>query len=1122
MKLEGNQITLSPSDLVNHTGCKHLTEQKRQVALGNREKPDWNDPALAILQKKGIEHEEAYLKSLEDKKLSIINLEDKGVKDTIDAMQKGYDVIYQARLANDRWYGIADFLIKKEGKSNLGDYHYEIEDTKLAQETKSGTVLQLCLYADILNEIQGRKPTYLKVVKPGDNFPKGVYRLSDFEAYYRLTKAQLEATIDAGPQKTYPNPVDKCNTCQYWKECNATWHLDDHLSLVAGLRNGHRKVIEAENVKTLKKFADKEKPLDGRPDQGSIQTFEKLHSQAKVQLKGRVENKLIHELLPVEDQRGLNRLPTPSTKDIYFDIEGDHFYKEGGLEYLLGVVYKDEKGNLKYNSEWNENRSGEKESFINLMQLILKKWEEDPNMHIYHYGHYEASAIKRLASRHAVMEKEVDDLLRAHKFVDLHSVIKESLQASVEGYSLKDLEKFAGFERATDLRAASAARRSYSSALELNKVENLDKDIKPLIEAYNKDDCIATEALHRWLEEIFQHAQKTLSITRPQYEEQEASDNVKDRDKKALELFNCLTMSISPDRDDRSNEEHAKWLLAHMVAYHRREERSKAWEFHHLHDMEQEELLYERKAISYMKYDKDVSDGKSTLHRYVFPNQEISLKKGDSLKEIQGDKVGSVIQISKESIVIRKSKKSVEIHPDAVIEDNYINPTVLENALHDLADDIIKNGLEDPGVYSVGKQILINNAPSFNTQTGNLRQDGEKLVDAGIRLAEDLNNSFLPIQGPPGTGKSFTGAHMILDLVQKGKKVGITAVGHSVIRGLIDKVLDLAQEQKIKIECVHKTSKKNERDGLTFQGDNGRAIKALDDGKVVGGTAYLWARPEAIDCLDYLFIDEAGQMSLAYVLAISRSAKNVVLLGDPQQLEQPQKGAHPEGADVSALEHILNGHKTMPPDKGLFLDVTWRLNPDICAFTSEVYYENRLQPQKDTHKQILISNTAFNGSGLFYVSLQHEGNRNKASEEVNKIEQIVAELIMSETTWIDRQGHEQVLIDEDILIVAPYNAQVNALQEKLPHLRIGTVDKFQGQEAPVVIYSMASSSPEEAPRGMSFLYDPNRLNVATSRAQCICILVASPKLIEPECHTIDQMNWANGLCRYVELAKEIQ
>ncbi len=377
---------------------------------------------------------------------------------------------------------------------------------------------------------------------------------------------------------------------------------------------------------------------------------------------------------------------------------------------------------------------------------------------------------------------------------------------------------------------------------------------------------------------------------------------------------------------------------------------------------------------------------------------------------------------------------------------------------------------------------------------------------------------MLPIQGPPGAGKTYTGARMICELVRNRKKVGITAMSHKVIRKLLDEVVKAAKEEKLRIRCIQKTSNEFEECPEIIEVDhNADVLDALLNNEVdiAAGTAWLWSREDLAEKLDVLFVDEAGQMSLADVLAVSQAAKSVVLLGDPRQLEQPLQGTHPPGVAVSALEHILGEAETMPPERGLFLEHTWRLAPKICEFTSELFYDNRLESRKELSQQKLEGPSRFAGSGLFFVPVEHEGNQSSSDEEVSVISEIVNEL--TGMTWIDQEGQSHAITLDDILIVAPYNAQVFKLSERIHSDRIGTVDKFQGQEAPVVIYSMTTSSPEEAPRGMEFLYSLNRFNVATSRARCVCILVANPKLFEPECKTPRQMKLANALCRYREM-----
>jgi len=399
-------------------------------------------------------------------------------------------------------------------------------------------------------------------------------------------------------------------------------------------------------------------------------------------------------------------------------------------------------------------------------------------------------------------------------------------------------------------------------------------------------------------------------------------------------------------------------------------------------------------------------------------------------------------------------------------------------------------------------------------------------VEFAVRISTDLDDTVLAIQGPPGAGKTFTAAQMICELVRGRATVGITAVSHKVILNLLNTVVKFAGKSGLQVNCLQKvTTKSDPPSAIEEVTDNNEAIARLRNGRaqVLGGTPWLWARPEVLGVVDVLFVDEAGQMSLANVLATSHAARSVVLLGDPQQLEQPQQGTHPEGADLSALEYILQGHKTIPADNGIFLPETWRLAPSICAFTSEVFYEGRLQSRPGLESQVLVGTTPIEGAGLWVARVAHEGNQNSSNEEVDMVDRIVAGLLRAGASWIDGDDVPHPMTANDILVVAPYNSQVALLGERLvPRgIRVGTVDKFQGQEAPVVIYSMATSTPEDAPRGMEFLYSLNRLNVATSRARCACILVANPRLFEPECKSPRQMQLANAICRYVEMAKAI-
>ncbi|HSG66401.1 MAG TPA: ATP-binding protein, partial [Gammaproteobacteria bacterium] len=409
---------------------------------------------------------------------------------------------------------------------------------------------------------------------------------------------------------------------------------------------------------------------------------------------------------------------------------------------------------------------------------------------------------------------------------------------------------------------------------------------------------------------------------------------------------------------------------------------------------------------------------------------------------------------------------------------------------------------------------------------GSLQRPDETTVAAACRLALNLDGHVLAIQGPPGTGKTYTGAQIICALKRQGLKVGVTAVSHKVAEHLLEGAVKEAKRQGLELNAVHREDGEYTGAwGIKYEKDYAAIRRGLADGSidVVAATAWCWVRPDFEQSVDVLIVDEAGQMALSNVLAASPAGKGLILLGDPQQLEQPLKSSHPEGSEVSALYHLLAGEDTMPPDRGLFLAETYRLHPDITRFTSEAYYEGRLRARPGLEWQAIVppagSRSGLYGSGLRFVPVPHIGNQSRSREEVHAIARIVEELL-GMARWRNADRKLAPLTAQDILLVAPYNAQVSALIEALPMLgdRIGTVDRFQGQEAPVVIYSMASSSPEDAPRGMEFLYDRHRFNVATSRAKALCIVVGNPALFGPECRTPRQMRRANGFCSYLELA----
>jgi uncharacterized protein len=1140
MKLENERLRLSASDLANHLGCRHLSYLDLRVARGELKPPGYRDPAMEALQQRGFQHERGYVEHLRSHGLSIVELPELGdtaaqFEATCAAMNEGPDAIVQATLLGDGWLGRADVLLRVQTPSKLGAYAYEIADTKLARETRGRTILQLCLYSDLLGAMQGALPEFMYVVSPGRDYEPESYRVDDYMAYYRLVRGRLleavgDGTWDGGA--TYPDTCDQCEICRWWKRCDDKRHADDHLRLVAGISTMQIRELQAQAVDTLTLLATATMPLDPPPERGAPEGYERVHHQARVQLEGRTKNAPVHELLPLEEGFGLHLLPEPSPQDLFFDFEGARFVGEHGLEYLFGYVSV-ESGSPVYHALWALDAEQEKTTFERFIDEAIARWEADEGFHIYHYAPYEPAAIKRLMGRYATREEEVDRLLRGERFVDLYAIVKHAVRASVESYSIKDLEPFFGFERRVDLREASHNLQALEYALEFEAPEAVPAAIRQAVQNYNEDDCRSTLLLRDWLEGLraeLVHAGE--AIPRPELKSGDPSEALDEVLSRTRALAARLTEGIPVDREERTSNQQAQWILAQLLEWHRREDKAIWWEYFRLLALSDEELLEEHNAIGCLRFVERVEETPrgSVVDRYRFPHQEIKLRAGNTVLTQQTGtrQFAEIVEIDPVRCLLslKKGPSKATVHPPSVFAHDIVGTRPLRDALFRIGEWVAEHGIDAEGPYRAGRDLLLRIPPRLRgSAIEGLIAEEETALEAAKRLVLSLDRGLLPIQGPPGAGKTYTGGRMIVDAVREGLKVGITAVSHKVIRNLLEEAVKAAGEAELPIRCVQKDRSDGtleSTEAIEVVKDNGEVFAALASGEaqVAAGTAWLWSREEAAGAVDVLFVDEAGQISLANALAVSQAARSVVLLGDPQQLEQPKRGSHPDGTDVSALEHLLGGHKTMPADRGLFLATTWRLHPEVCAFTSELFYESRLHANDGLERQAILGPTQYAGSGLHFVPVEHEGNCNESPEEAEVVARLVRALTADGMQWTHADGETSPLTLDDVLVVAPYNAHVAAILEQLPDgARVGTVDRFQGQEAPIVIYSMATSSPELAPRGMEFLYSLSRLNVATSRARCACILIANPQLFEPECRTPAQMKLANAFCRYLEMAR---
>jgi predicted RecB family nuclease len=1174
MRIIEGQVRLSASDVANFLACRHLTRLDLLRSRGIVHPPYFSDAGFDDLVERGKVHEKNILQGFRDRGLQVIeippsqgNVAD-GAAATAAAVSSGADVIYQGVLiraagpgpsGESALLGLPDFLVRAdlipapdgEPRPDADRTSYEVVDAKLARTAKGRAVAQTAFYSQLLTDLQGDAPRWLHLALGTGEWAS--FKVADFAAYERQTRRLLAEFIaaDSGanpPDDTYPEPVEHCAICRWSPACAARRRSEDDLSLVAGMAKDQRRRLKEIGVPTRRGFA----ALDPLPAlRGtSREPLERARSQARLQVASEDAGAITYELLPPDrigdgplvPNRGLLALPEPADGDLFFDIEGARYYsadgKEFGLQYLFGIVDTadtDAQGAPRYTQFWAFDRAGEKLAFERLIDLITERRARRPGLHVYHYNHYEPTAVDhlselhetrqeavgRLMGRYATREDEVDELFRLGVFVDLYRVVRQGLQAGVESYSIKRLEPLCGYARLVGLRDATAAQVEFDAALEDGSAAS-DASRQRVIAGYNEDDCRATLALRDWLEarrpELAARLELALTdLPRPVVAETEREGD----DSEVTRLRSALLSSVPAEPTARTAEQAAVALLADLLEWHRRENKPAWWRYFYVRNLSSPDLVTEPDALGLLSGGDVVGSVKrSVLRRFSFPPQEHKfgpLSQAVDPVTGRGFTVDSVDD-SRGEIDLKMSSDYDGPLPSALVEGGPPGTRLQAERMRDLGARVLAGG---PDGLDSATAVLLRQPPAgVSAQTLPMRSPAESAQEAAVRLAVTLANSYLPIQGPPGTGKTYTGAEQILALIAAGRNVGVTGTSHAVISNLIDAVLTHAAARNLPAPRVGQRADKENPElhpgaaGL----DYAKLLSGLADGDldVAAGTVWMWARPEFQQSVDTLFVDEAGQMSLANVLAVAGAARNLILLGDPQQLAHPSQAAHPPGSGVSALEHILGERVTMPPKAGLLIDKTWRMHPNLCRFTSETFYDGQLTAMPDLVRQEILGDPPLSGAGLRIVEVPHEGNSNASPEEAAVVADLVRGLLGR--LWRNRDDQLAPVSVEQIMVVTPYNAQIRAIQSAaasagLSDLRVGTVDKFQGREAPIVMYSMATSSADDAPRGMEFLYDPHRLNVATSRARALAIIVASPDLVRVSCQTPRQMHLANALCR---------
>ena len=1154
MKIIEGHVRLAASDVANFLACQRLTQLDLLMVRKELRPPREFDIGFQELVRRGEVHERAVLERFRADGYDVVDVS--GTEDaagaTAEAIRGEAGVVYQGTLSGGApgtaLFGRPDFLVRADllpapdGESRPAEVHYEVVDAKLARSAKARAVLQTAFYSHLLADLQGIEARWMHLALGNGKFVP--FKVNDYAAYERQTRRLLEGAIGEDPTpEVYPEPVEHCAICRWRDTCRDRRRTDDDLSLVAGMPTGQRRALKGAGTSTRRGFAG----LADLPrlERVSPDALERAQLQARLQVASD-DGVIRYELLDPErdadgalvPNRGLLALPEPAEGDLFFDIEGARYYSEDsrefGLQYLFGVVDTaevDEAGLPRYTQIWAYDRQGEKRAFEKLIDFITERRARHPALHVYHYNHYEPTSVDHLTELHgtrqeavgalmgrfATREDEVDDLFRLGVFVDLYRVVRQGVRAGVESYSIKRLEPLCGYDRRVDLAEATGSLIAFEAALEDGTAAG-DGERRRVVAGYNEDDCRATLALRDWLEERRAELAERLGedLPRPVFAEKPGAAE----DAESARIRSALLAGVSAE----TREGQARALLADLLDWHRREDKPAWWRYFYVRTLSPAELIGEPDALGGLTGGDVVGEvKKSVVRRFRFPPQEHKFSGGGTACDPDTDKQWSICDVddARGTIDLKMGRTYSGPWPAALVEAGPPRTWEQRDRLRDLGDRVVRAGA---GGGDAATALLLRRPPDDGSDpAGSLRAEGETASAAAVRLAVSLRRSYLPMQGPPGTGKTYTAAEQILELIAHGRTVGITGPSHAVICHLIDKVYEHARWRGAGLPRIGQRAERDNpyrhEDAATMS--NEQLEKALQDGEldVAAGTAWLWARAGLAGSVDTLFVDEAGQLSLANVLAVAGAARNLVLLGDPQQLAQPSHATHPPGAGVSALEHILGDRATMPEGAGLLLDQTWRMHPDLCRFTSAVFYDGKLHGVDGLGRQEIVG-SGLAGSGLRVVEVAHQGSTNASPEEAAEVARLAEQL--TACSWRDKDGAVRPVGVGDVLIVTPYNAQIRAIQSALAAsgqtgFKVGTVDKIQGREAPVVIYSMATSSADEAPRGLDFLYDLHRLNVATSRARALAIIVASPDLIRVSCRTPHQMVLANALCRAWEI-----
>ena len=1115
--IDPTTVIYSASDLTAAAKCEWALMRKLDAKLGRVDRvDDIEDDMLERAGLLGTAHELRVLETLKQTRQVVeFDHPDFGeyaaaAEVTAQALRDKADVLFQATFFDGRLLGFADFIMLND------DGVYEVYDTKLARSAKITALLQLAAYSDQVLALGIDVGENVHLIL-GDG-RTSTHALRDILPVYRKRRARLQTMLDdrLADDTATPWGDPRYSICGRCAACTQQVELHRDVLLVAGMKLTQRRKLNAAGVTTIDDLATATE-VDGL----SAATLAGLRSQARIQTAPHDGDVPAYD---VYNPQALAALPAPDAGDIFFDFEGDPLYSEPssrggdtdgvewGLDYLFGLVEPDDT----FRTFWAHDYAEEREALERFLAYVAERRAKHPGMHIYHYAAYERTHLLSLAARHGVGEDAVDDLLRDDVLVDLYPLVKKSVRVGSHSYSIKKLEPLYMPSERSGVANAADSVTEYADARQLMRDGRTAEGQAKLdaIASYNEYDCVSTLRLRDWL--LARAAENAIT---PAVARDLELDLPIVREPSPVYLALAAHVADVPP-GEREPDDTAIALASAAIDYHRREGK-KFWQDHFDRLVSPLDEWVDTRNVLVVERAEVVKDwhreGRQRKDRRII---EVSgtLSPGSSFKAEQNPYL--VYDDPQPPIAARRSpgaRASSEGEIIDIVEEAGHVTYVVQELLETGADHFDQlpavltppappratpqpEAIEEWGARVLGAlPAILPNAALDVLRRVPPRGVLAPAVDDTIAAIRDtlltLDHSYLAVQGPPGTGKTYTGSRVIADLVKNhGWRVGIVAQSHETVKNMLKAIAAAGLDPK-RIGKKPKKGDTDEHPWVTLSTPANTAdFTGQDDGWVIGGTAWTFANATTIprESLDLLVIDEAGQFSLASTIAAAVSAERLLLLGDPQQLPQVSQGSHPEPVDVSALGWLSDGHDVLPPEFGFFLAKSWRMHPAVCAPVSRLSYEGKLESKAENRMLVGLE------PGLHPVAVDHQLNATSSPQEAQRVVDLVRDALGS--AWTEG-GTTRPLDQGDIIVVAPYNAQVELIGERLAaaglgEVPVGTVDKFQGREAAIAIVSLAASSADEVPRGLEFLLLANRLNVAISRAQWAAYLLYSPALLD--------------------------